>query len=75
MLIDCDTCSVRGHGCADCLVAPLLGLPPDGRLDAEERRALDVLAEAGLLPSVRCHEGILSADATPDTPLSRRRAG
>ena len=28
MLIDCDTCTVRGSGCADCVVTVLLGAPP-----------------------------------------------
>jgi hypothetical protein len=28
MLIDCDTCTVRGHGCSDCVVTVLLGAPP-----------------------------------------------
>ena len=28
MLIDCDTCTVRGEGCADCVVSVLLGAPP-----------------------------------------------
>ncbi|GAB3351315.1 hypothetical protein [Modestobacter lapidis] len=28
MLIDCDTCTVRGDGCADCVVTVLLGAPP-----------------------------------------------
>ena len=28
MLIDCDTCTVRGEGCADCVVTVLLGAPP-----------------------------------------------
>ena len=28
MLIDCDTCTVRGTGCADCVVTVLLGAPP-----------------------------------------------
>ena len=31
MLIDCDTCTVRGQGCDDCVVTVLLGAPPDGR--------------------------------------------
>ncbi|MGY1712710.1 hypothetical protein ACI8AC_24680 [Geodermatophilus sp. SYSU D00758] len=26
--IDCDTCTVRGTGCADCVVTVLLGAPP-----------------------------------------------
>ena len=28
MLIDCDTCTVRGTGCTDCVVTVLLGVPP-----------------------------------------------
>ena len=31
MLIDCDTCTVRGHGCDDCVVTVLLGAPPGWR--------------------------------------------
>ena len=25
--IDCDDCAVRGHGCQDCVVSVLLGIP------------------------------------------------
>ena len=28
MLIDCNTCTARGTGCADCVVTVLLGAPP-----------------------------------------------
>jgi hypothetical protein len=28
MLIDCNTCTARGSGCADCVVTVLLGAPP-----------------------------------------------
>src|SRR3954453_4980213 len=28
MLIDCDTCTARRTGCADCVVTVLLGAPP-----------------------------------------------
>jgi hypothetical protein len=31
MLIDCDTCTARGAGCADCVVTVLLGVPPGWR--------------------------------------------
>jgi hypothetical protein len=31
MLIDCDTCTARGTGCADCVVTVLLGAPPGWR--------------------------------------------
>jgi hypothetical protein len=54
VLIDCDSCEVRGLACGDCVVTALLGAPPEGvLLDAEERRALDVLAGSGLVPPLR----------------------
>lgn len=54
MLIDCDSCDVRGVACGDCVVTVLLGAPPDGvHLDPEERVALDVLAAAGMVPPLR----------------------
>jgi hypothetical protein len=31
VLIDCDTCTVRGVGCDDCVVTVLLGAPPGWR--------------------------------------------
>jgi hypothetical protein len=91
MLIDCDTCTARGAGCADCVVTVLLGAPPGwqttdpvvlplaGRgageqrgpdaaehvppagivvdFDDVERRAVDVLAESGLVPPLRHRPG------------------
>ncbi|MDX1893272.1 hypothetical protein [Mycolicibacterium sp. 050158] len=49
--IDCDDCAVRGHGCQDCVVSVLLGVPET--LLADERQALEVLADAGLAPRLR----------------------
>jgi len=49
--IDCDDCAVRGPGCNDCVVSVLLGVPDT--LLADERVALEVLAEAGLAPRLR----------------------
>ncbi|ADT98936.1 MULTISPECIES: hypothetical protein [Mycolicibacterium] len=49
--IDCDDCAVRGHGCQDCVVSVLLGVPETLHMD--ERRALEVLAEVGLAPRLR----------------------
>jgi hypothetical protein len=61
LLIDCDRCSVRGTGCADCMVTVLLGSPPFGvALDHDEQRALDVLADAGLIPPLRMVESVES---------------
>lgn len=54
MLVDCDSCEVRGRACSECVVSVLLGAPPTGvELDDTERRALDVLAEAGMVPHLR----------------------
>lgn len=59
--IDCDRCSLRGIGCGDCVVTVLLGGPPYGvPLDDAERRAIDVLADAGLVPPLRMVEVIES---------------
>lgn len=73
MIVDCDSCEVRGNACGDCVIGVLLGVPgvparrpddavvpvdgPPGastvQLDAPERRALDVLADQGLVPRLR----------------------
>jgi hypothetical protein len=54
MLVDCDNCEVRGSACAGCVVSVLLGAPPSGvELDDSERRALAVLADAGMVPRLR----------------------
>lgn len=63
MLIDCESCSGRGSACAGCVVTVLLGPPGQETpadagtggldLDAADRRALHVLAGAGLVPPLR----------------------
>jgi hypothetical protein len=53
VLIDCDTCDVRGPACGDCVVSVLLGPPPTLELDASEQAAIDVLAASGLVPPLR----------------------
>ena len=53
LTIDCDSCTVRGLACQDCVVSVLLGAPPNVELDPFERRAIDVLAGAGLVPRLR----------------------
>jgi hypothetical protein len=66
VLVDCDRCSIRGSGCPDCVVTFLLGSPPDDvLLDAEEKRALDVLASAGLVPPLRMAQAL---DSPRDDP-------
>jgi hypothetical protein len=54
VLIDCDGCAVRDLACGECVVTVLLG--PPGReveVDDSERRALDVLADSGMVPRLR----------------------
>jgi hypothetical protein len=51
VVIDCDDCAVRGPGCRDCVVSVLLGVPET--LLQDERAALEVLAEVGLVPRLR----------------------
>jgi hypothetical protein len=53
LLIDCDTCAVRGDACGDCVVTVLLGGPPGAMLDPDEQRAIGVLAASGLVPPLR----------------------
>ena len=53
MLIDCQTCCMRGtEACDDCVVSVILGSTPM-EIDDEERQALDNLAAEGLLPPLR----------------------
>jgi len=59
MFIDCGTCSVRGTGCSDCVVTVLLGEPEESsvatgvEVGADERRAMALLAQVGLVPELR----------------------
>ena len=59
-VIDCDTCTVRGDACADCVVSVMLGGPPDV-VEPDEHRALGVLAGLGLVPPLQ-----MSAPEPPD---------
>jgi hypothetical protein len=64
MLIDCDTCKVRGQACGGCVVNLLFGqAEPTAGADADlgsgdeaERRALRVLADAGFEVTVLSRE-------------------
>lgn len=53
MIIDCDTCVVRGLACEDCVVSVLLGVPENVEIDALEQRAIDALGRAGIVPRLR----------------------
>lgn len=56
MTITCGGCPVRGTGCSDCMVTTMLSWPAPGAidedglvLDADESRAVQLLARAGLV--------------------------
>lgn len=72
MLIDCDACEMRGPGCRDCVVSVVLGAPaePGGPLmiDEEERAALEVLADSGLVPPLRLVHAVRSLELGLDGP-------
>ena len=66
MVIDCDSCEVAGLACQDCVVSVLLGLPETRipaeagtgsvvELDDEHARAVQVLADSGLVPPLRLY--------------------
>lgn len=63
MLIDCDTCTVRGAACGDCVVPLILSnpaVPVD--IDEDESDAIDTLAAAGLVPPLRLVSGLPGRD-------------
>ena len=71
MLIDCDGCAMRDLACGECVVTVLLGAPGAGiEVDEGERRALDVLADSGLVPRLR-----LVPLGPPGPQLPRSAAG
>jgi len=56
LTIDCDSCALqRTDACDDCVVSFLLGREPDDAvvIDADEERAVRLLAGAGLVPRLR----------------------
>ncbi|MCR6713230.1 MAG: hypothetical protein NVV57_11295 [Demequina sp.] len=65
MLIDCDTCEVRGKACADCVVTFLtIGVRPAEpeplttvvEFDTEVSAAVSALVAGGLVPPLRLVE-------------------
>jgi hypothetical protein len=53
MLIDCEKCEVRNLECGQCVVAVLLGdVEVRPGIGPDERRALQVLADGGLVPQI-----------------------
>lgn len=56
LVISCDTCVMaRTDACDDCLVTALCGSPAAEAVvfDLEEQRALRLLSQAGMVPTLR----------------------
>ncbi len=82
MIIDCDSCVLRARACGDCVVTVLLGGPPQGvELVDEDRQALAVLADSGLVPPLRLavvsgsDAGVIPGGPEQDRAAAVRRAG
>ena len=76
MLIDCDTCSVQGVHCHDCVITVLLNAPPQQvELDSEEQIAFVSLAAAGLVPPLRLIPGESGGSTGPDRATRRDTRG
>jgi hypothetical protein len=69
VIIDCDSCEVRGLACDDCVVTALLGGPP-AELDEGERAAIDALAGSGLVPPLRLVMPMTAAAREDDDPAA-----
>lgn len=76
MIIDCDSCVVRGLACEDCVVSVLLGAPPNVELDGEQQRAIGALADAGMVPQLRLMpvQPERNAGDTPSRPARAERS-
>jgi hypothetical protein len=76
VVVDCETCVVRGPACSDCVVTFLLG-PPDWLvgegLPGAEVAALAVLADSGLVPPLRLVPPVAGPGAAQ--PGAPRRVG
>lgn len=76
MHIDCGTCQARGDACSDCVVSIVFGGPPAlGEVDEIQRRALVVLADAGLVPRLQHAPPAPLARLAPTAQSERRATG
>ena len=61
MLIDCESCSVRGNACRDCVVTVILNNSARAiEFDEAEQLAVGTLAAVGLVPPLRLMSDIAS---------------
>ncbi|MEI8287448.1 MAG: hypothetical protein WCG15_09150 [Actinomycetes bacterium] len=58
LMISCDTCIMRhSEACGDCMMSVLCEMPEEGAvvLNLDELREIRLLAQAGLVPTLRHH--------------------
>jgi hypothetical protein len=53
MAVECRQCDTRGVACQDCVVTIVAPRGASRHLEAEELRALNVLADAGMIPPLQ----------------------
>lgn len=53
VIIDCGRCVLRGISCSDCVIGVVVDAPRPVEWDETELRAVETLAEAGLVPKLR----------------------
>ncbi|SHF45045.1 hypothetical protein [Streptoalloteichus hindustanus] len=79
MIVDCDTCVVRGDACRGCVITLLLGAPPVGAVAADDPgRAGGVPTPQAKAPHLRLiarSEGEIGASSDGHRPSAERSAG
>jgi hypothetical protein len=68
MAIECRECERRGVACQDCVVTVIAPRGTTRRLEAEELRALQVLADAGMIPPLRLNAPRARVQKVPNMP-------
>ncbi|HZR51641.1 MAG TPA: hypothetical protein VFB06_19265 [Streptosporangiaceae bacterium] len=69
MPTQCQQCDTRGFACQDCVVTVIAPRGASRQLEEEEVRALNVLADAGMIPRLRLN---VSRPRAPKLPSARR---
>lgn len=69
MTTQCRQCDTHGFACQDCVVTVIAPRGVSRHLEEEELRALNVLADAGMIPRLRPN---VSRPRAPKVPNTRR---
>ena len=80
MLIDCDTCAVRGDACGDCVITVLLASPPlESGVEADLEADRDGVSEVPLVSfdedEARALDALAAGGLVPPLRLVRRASG